>query len=79
MFVSLYILLISGPVVHISTNRLFCIKAPFALTNSMSLVNLNHNQTNAIMKEDLQIPKEVQAFQYFLILLMIILLGIIAK
>jgi hypothetical protein len=31
------------------------------------------------MKEDLQIPKEVQAFQYFLILLMIILLGIIAK
>lgn len=31
------------------------------------------------MKEDIHIIKEVRAFQYFLILLMILLLGIISK
>ncbi len=31
------------------------------------------------MKKDVHIIKEVQAFQYFLILLMILLLGIISK
>lgn len=31
------------------------------------------------MKKDVPIIKEVQAFQYFLILLMILLLGILSK
>ncbi len=31
------------------------------------------------MKKQLPIPKEVQAYQYFLILLMILLLGVLTK
>lgn len=31
------------------------------------------------MKKQLPIPKEIQAFQYFLVLLMILLLGILTK
>lgn len=31
------------------------------------------------MKKQLPIPKEIEAFQYFIILLVILLLGILAK